>query len=165
MTEQPQASTPEIVTLEPAATAVVRATLTLSELPGLFDSAFGSVAAAAGEQGVAIVGPAFAHYLRMPSDTDETFDLEVGFPTAGPITPTADVRASSLPGGPAGQLLYIGPYDALDQAYARLQAWLAEQGCATGETLWEFYLNEPTPDGDPNANETLVVWPVSTTSS
>jgi len=151
-------TSPELVTLEPTTTAVVRETVPMSELTAFFDRAFGAVMTAVQEQEVAVTGPPFAMYLGMPTDT---VDIAAGFPTAGSITPVDGVVPDELPGGRAGRLLHIGSYDSLEQAYGRLMGWLGEQGLAPGQVMWETYLNEPTPDGDPNANQTLITWPVA----
>jgi effector-binding domain-containing protein len=151
-------TTPELVTLEPTTTAVVRETVPMSELTGFFDRAFGAVMAAAQDQDVAVTGPPFAMYLGMPT---ETVDIAAGFPTDRAVSPAGGVVPSELPGGRAGQLLHVGSYDSLEQAYGRLMGWLGEQGLVPSQVMWETYLNEPTPDGDPNANQTLITWPVT----
>ena len=149
-------TTPELVTLEPTATAVVRETVPMNKLTEYFDRAFGAVMTVVNDQGVALTGPPFALYYGMPS---ETVDLAGGFPTAAAITPADGVTASELPGGRAAQLLHVGPYDTLEHAYGRLMAWIGEQGLKPGGVMWESYLNEPSPDA-PEESQTLITWPV-----
>lgn len=149
---------PEITTLEPIQAAVVRRRVPMSELRTFFDSVFGTVVAAVQQQQVAVTGPPFAMYFGMPTDT---VDVAAGFPTAGRISPSAEsVVPFELAGGCAVRFLHVGSYDDLGEAYARMTAWMGEQGLTPADAMWESYLTEPTPDGDPAANQTLITWPV-----
>lgn len=151
-------STPELTTLEPIQAAVVRRTVPMSELRTFFDSVFGTIMAAVHEQQVAVTGPPFAMYFGMPTDT---VDVAAGFPTGRRISPTAEgVVPFELPGGRAVQFLHVGSYDDLGEAYARMTAWMGEQALTPADAMWESYLTEPTPGGDPAANQTLITWPV-----
>lgn len=150
--------TPELVTLEPTTVAVLRETVPMSELTSFFDRAFHAVMEVAQAQEIAVTGPPFALYYGMPSDT---VDLAAGFPTAAPVTSADGVAASELPGGRAARLLHVGSYDSLEGAYGRVMAWMGEKAYRPAGVMWESYLNEPTPDGDPDANQTLITWPIA----
>lgn len=147
---------PEIVTLAPQHVALVRGTVRMDALPDFFGRAFQATFQAAQAQGIALAGPPVGVYYGMPS---ETVDVGAGFPTEHPVTPDADVTAALLPGGAAAQVLHEGSYDALQETYGRLMAWLGEQGVAPGPLMWECYLNEPDP-ARPEASQTLIVWPL-----
>lgn len=54
----------------------------------------------------------------------------------------------------------MGTYDAMQDTYGRLLAWLAEQGLTPGPVMWESYLTEPDP-AHPEATKTLIVWPLA----
>lgn len=151
-------TTPELVTLEPTTTAVVRETVPMSELTAFFDRAFHAVMETAQAQDIAVTGPPFAVYYGMPTDT---VDLAAGFPTADAVTASDGVTAAELPGGRAARLLHIGSYDSLEGAYGRVMAWMGEKDYRPAGLMWESYLNEPTPDGDPNENQTLITWPIA----
>lgn len=153
------ATTPELTSLDPTPAAVVRETVPMSELTAFFDRVFDAVMTAVQEQQVAIAGPPFAMYFGMPSDTVE---IAAGFPTASLTSETAGgVVPFELPGGRAVQLLHVGSYEDLGEAYGRVTAWMGEQGLTPADAMWETYLSEPTPGGDPAANRTLITWPVS----
>lgn len=96
---------PEIVSLEPSATAVIRDTVPVDRLPEFFDRAFGTLAPTLARQGTGIAGAAFALYHGQPADTA---DLEVGLPTVGPAAPDGDITVGSLPGGRAARLVHSG---------------------------------------------------------
>ena len=157
MSIAPESTAPELVTLQPTAAAVVRETVPMSELPAFFGRVFHTVTTVVLDQGVEISGPPFAMYFGMPTDS---VDVAAGVPTTGPITPTDGVTASELPGGRAVQLLHVGSYDSLEQAYGRMTEWLGEQGLRHAEVMWESYLNEPPADAGETAR-TLITWPVA----
>jgi len=149
---------PAVVTLEPVTTAVIRRVVPMDRLPEFFDGSFGALAAAVQEQDAGVAGPAFAFYHRLPTDTA---DLEVGFPTRRAVTATGDVRAASLPAGRVARVVHAGSFDGLGPAWERLRGWIDAQGLRAGETFWEVYLTEPTPDMDPAELRTELNWPVA----
>lgn len=159
MATTPEPTTPELVTRDPTTAAVIRKTVPMNELAPFFDTVFDAVMRAAEEQQVALAGPPFAVYFGTPS---EVVDVAAGFPTLGVVSETAGgVVPFELPGGRAVQLVHVGAYDTLGEGYGRVTAWMGEQGLTPAPLMWETYLTEPAPDGDPAANQTLITWPVS----
>lgn len=148
-------SAPEIVTVSAVTTAVVRDTVAMNELPAFFDRTFGHLAETLGAQGVAFAGAAFACYHGQPT---ETVDLEVGFPTAQPVEAASDVIASSLPAGEVARVVHEGAYDHLGHSWGQLAEWIQAQGRVPGDTLWEIYVTEPTPDMNPDDLRTELNW-------
>ncbi len=151
-------SEPAVVTLEPATTAVIRRVVPMDRLPEFFDSSFGALAAAVTGQGAGIAGPAFALYHGMPTDM---VDLEVGFPTQRAVVAEGDVVASALPGGRVARAVHAGSFDGLGPAWGRLRSWIDGQDLRAGETFWEVYLTQPTPEMDPGDLRTELNWPVA----
>ncbi|MBI9113756.1 GyrI-like domain-containing protein [Sanguibacter suaedae] len=158
MTDAQQPPTPELITVDGTPTMVVRGVVPMSELPSFFDRSFSALGEELGRLGTEPAGPPFSYNVRLPTDTS---DLEVGFPVREPVEPTGDVVPSSLPGGRVATVLYQGGYDGLVQAWTRLHEWVAQQGLGVTSGSWEVYLNEPTPDGDPDANRTQLYQPVT----
>jgi effector-binding domain-containing protein len=154
-TNQP---TPDLLTVEPVTTAVVKGMISPNEVRDFFDRSFSVLDEAIAAQGVSITGPAFGLYRGIP---DETMDLEVGYPTDRPIEPDGSAEASELPGGRVVRLVHAGSFDGLGEAWQRLGGWIAEQGLTPGETYWEVYVTEPSPDMDPADLRTELNWPVS----
>jgi len=148
---------PAVVTLEPATTAVIRHVVPMDRLPEVFDRSFGALAAAVSAQGAGVAGPAFALYHGLPIDT---VDLEVGFPTQRAVRADGDVVVSALPGGRVARAVHAGSFDGLGAAWGRLRSWIDDQGLRAGETFWEVYLTQPTPDMDPADLRTELNWPV-----
>jgi len=108
-------------------TAVVRAAgVSMTRLPELFDTVFGSVFPAAFAAGLAPTGPAFALYTSTVDSTEASADLEVGFPLSRPLREqTSDepieagghrVVASTLPAAHVAVISHVGPYDQLAEA-------------------------------------------------
>ena len=76
-------------------TAVVRATVTAADLPGLFARALQAVLVAMEAQGTLPAGEPFAYYHNLP---DEPVDVEVGFPMLGAFVAAGEVVPGELPG-------------------------------------------------------------------
>jgi effector-binding domain-containing protein len=140
-------------------TLVTRARLRIPDIRGWIGPAFGRVIAAIQASGSAPSAPPFARYQPV-EDRLDTFDVEAGFPVAGPITPVGDdIQAATLPAGPAAVTVHVGPYDEMTPAYDALEKWVADRGGAVAGAPWESYLSEPV--GDPSTWMTQVVLPYS----
>ncbi|MDT0300710.1 GyrI-like domain-containing protein [Streptomonospora wellingtoniae] len=138
---------PVIVTIESITTAVIGGTVAQDDLPAFFDSSFRTLAPAIAAQGVQITGPAFGLFRGMPS---EPVDIEVGFPTDHPVDPSGDVAPGSLPAGRVARMVHAGGFDKLADSWARLFAWVGDQGHTPATIQWEVYLTEPSPDMNPD---------------
>ena len=147
-----------VETVQAQHAAVVRAEVPMSELTSVFDRGFHETARAAGEQGVAITGPPFGFYPRMPSDTVEVL---VGFPVAAPVTADGDVEPFELPAGRAVTGMHVGSYDDLEQTYAELTEWAAAEGLTLADHMWESYLSDPDAEPDPAGWQTRLTWPLA----
>ncbi len=146
---------PEVVTVEPAVTAVVRGTVPTAELASFYDSSFHTLARVLADQGVELAEAPFGLYHGQPADT---VDLEVGFCTAEIIESSGDAHPSQLPGGRVARLVHAGSYESLGEAWGRLGAWIGEHGLTPGGALWEVYLTEPSPEMDPSDLRTELNW-------
>jgi effector-binding domain-containing protein len=149
---------PEIVELEPQDVIAVRGVVAFADLPEFFAAAFTDAAEAAKASGVAIVGPPIGFYPEMPT---ETVVVEAGFPVSGPAQPHGNAHRLVLPGGRAVQAMHVGPYEAMDQTYAELRAWLADHDLRPAFGVWECYLSDPEVERDPATWRTLIVWPIA----
>lgn len=150
---------PELAVVEPQTTAVIRGVVpaTRAELSRFFDRAFRALPAAIIAQSVPMTGPAFSFHRRPPA---ETMDLEVGFPTGRPISPTGEIVPSSLPGGRVARVTHHGGYEGLPAAWDRLRQWIEANGYRAGSMMWEFYVDEPSPAVNPDDLRTELVWPL-----
>lgn len=146
-----------VETLEPQAAAAIRAEVPMDELRGVFDRAFPEVMRIVGEQGVAIAGPPFGFYPRMPT---ETVEVVVGFPVASPIAADGDVEPFELPGGRVVTGVHVGPYEELERTYGELTAWARGEGHQLRGAMWESYLSDPSAQPDPSTWQTRIAWPI-----
>ncbi len=137
-------------------TEVVRATLSVEEIGAFIGRALGSVTRALAREGMSPSGPPFARYHRVGA---KRFDVEVGFPTQRGVSSSGEVRASSLPAGPAAVMTYVGPYDQMEAAYGALAAWVAHHGGRPFGDPWEIYLSDPAQEPDPEQWRTEIVMP------
>ena len=85
--------------------------------------------------------------------------MEVGFPTTDGVMPTGEVSVSSLPGGLAAVMTYVGPYDEMEDAYRALADWVAAHGGEPAGDPWEVYLSDPAREPDPQRWRTEIVMP------
>lgn len=132
----------------------------MGDLASLFDPTFGALFPALGAQGLQPVGPAFALYHRVPTDT---LDVELGIPVDRPMGAEGLMHAdvpltpSVLPAGRIAVVSYLGPYDDLDEAWGLFLDALTDAGHHPTLPFWEFYVTEPTPDTDPASLRTDLV--------
>lgn len=145
--------TPELAERPEQHLAVVRETLPMDGIRDHYDRAFPLIFNSLGKAGVSPSGPAMAVTHGMPA---ETIDLSAAVPVTDPISADGDVTPEVLPAGRAVTLLVRGSYDLIGAAYGHLFDWVNEQGLTPTGLAWEQYLTEPTPDGDPADNETLL---------
>ncbi|HET8979574.1 MAG TPA: GyrI-like domain-containing protein [Solirubrobacteraceae bacterium] len=148
--------TVETIDRQPA--AVVHAEVPIDEIRTVFDRGFRQVMRVAEAQGVAITGPPFGFYPRMPTDTVE---VAVGFPVSTAITPDGDVRPFELPGGRVITGIHTGPYETLAASYRELTEWAAAEGHPLAAHMWESYLTDPRAQPDPATWQTKMTWPLA----
>lgn len=147
-----------VETIDAQQAAAVRAEVPMEELRSVFDRGFGEVMRVAQAQGVAIAGPPFGFYPRMPTDTVEVL---VGFPVSAAIEPEGDVEPFELPGGQAVTGVHVGPYESLERSYRQLTEWAAAEGRSLAGQMWESYLTDPRADPDPSTWQTRITWPLA----
>lgn len=136
---------PQLVQLHERLAAIVHIEGAVSELPRMFQEAFGLTAGAIQGAGAAFAGEPFARY--------ESFGAQVvadaGFPFAGVVEPHGRVSITSLPAGRAVMVRHEGPYDGLADAWERGRAFIAAQGLEIASAPWECYLTGPDQPGPP----------------
>ena len=147
-----------LVELDARDTAVVRATVPLSELPAFFAQAYPAVLTVLATQGVEPTGPPFAWYAGPP--TGEVV-LEAGFAVPHRIEPSGEVVASTLPAGRVVRTVHVGPYGTMSATYDRMRAWILEHRLIPTMPMWEVYLTDPGADPDPATWRTEICWPVT----
>ena len=105
-----------------------------------------------------IVGPPFAFYPEMPT---ETVTIEAGFAVSIPAKAVGDAHPFVLPGGRVAQAIHVGPYETMEKTYRDLRTWMAEQRLHPAAGMWESYLSDPRTQPDPATWRTLITWPIS----
>jgi effector-binding domain-containing protein len=135
--------------IPPRRAAVRRAKATFAEIGGAVELAFGAVAAEAGKQACPI-DQAIGRYHLLA----DGFDTEVGFTVAGDFAETGEVVLIDLPGGDAATAIHAGPYEQVQEAYERIEAWMREHGRQPLGEPWEVYLSPP--DEQPPRTEVIM---------
>jgi effector-binding domain-containing protein len=115
----------------------------------------GELVAFAAEQGIGRAGP--PAYIRHETVLEEaarahregTADLEVVLPVEGEVAGAYD-----LAGGPMARIIYMGPYEELEEEYRDFFAWLERHGKRVVGPIREVFVNEPWND----PGQEPVVW-------
>lgn len=137
-------------------TAVVRSTLTITEISEFLNQALSEVSRVLSAQGISPTGPPFTRYHPLE---EGKFSVEAGFTTSGTFTAIGQVVPSTLPGGSAAVMTYLGPYDEMEAAYRELEEWISRQGGTPTGDPWEVYFSDPAQEPDPQKWRTEIVMP------
>ena len=114
-------ATPQIVQTTIQTAAIIRLTISRSEMMKAFGPAVGELMAALAAQGVEPIGAVFAHHLKMSPDI---FDFELGVKVAAPVKVTGRVKPGELPAAKVARTIYSGPYEGLPSAWADFNKWM-----------------------------------------
>jgi effector-binding domain-containing protein len=139
-------------------TATIHLQIPRAEMPKLFGPAVNELMRVLGEQGVAPLGPVFAHHF---SGSADTFDFEVGVPVAATVVANGRVRPGQVPAAPVVKTIYRGPYEALGDAWGNFDQWIKDNGLAAASDLWEVYVKGPESGDDATAWETELIRPLA----
>jgi effector-binding domain-containing protein len=136
----------QVLTEQPV--AVVRGRARPEEIGDLVGSAYAEVLGTLAANGLTPVGPPVIRYHQGADGMDDAgqaavFSLEAGFPCAPGFAGTAQVESALLPGGEAVVAVHVGRWPELGEAYAAVEAHLAEHGLARAGDPWETYLDGP----------------------
>lgn len=151
----PDTFEPHLSAARPVTLAVIREAVGMEELSAFFDRAYRTVLAILQRQGLQPVGAPVGVYYGQPG---ETVDVAAGFPVARAVIPEGDVRPAELPAGRVAEMIHQGSYDNLARSYQRLEDWMRAEGHSAGPIMWETYLTEPTPEGNPDDMLTQLTW-------
>jgi effector-binding domain-containing protein len=143
-------------TLAEQDTAVEYTTLAVTEIGPWLGKALGEVASYLARKGA---GPAGMPFARYHPTSDNRFEVEAGFPASTPTAGEGEVEPSDLPGGLAAVTVHVGPYDAMEPAYAALRTWVQTHGGEPVGDAWEVYLTDPSAEPDSSTWRTEVVQP------
>jgi AraC family transcriptional regulator len=124
------------------------------------------------QHGIALTGLPFTRYVEIGPGL---VTLEPGMRVAAsgqgsvPIDPAwltgkgeTDVRADTLPGGPAAFTTHIGQYEKLSDAYAAIEQWMESKGISAASAPWESYVTDPGNYPNPADWKTELFWPIRT---
>jgi AraC family transcriptional regulator len=155
--------------LAPQPVVVVRKRVKRSEIATAIGEGLPHVFVYAQQKGIPLAGLPFCRYpeMGMGMVTLEPGMFVAASGAAIEIDPAwtktageGEVRADTLPGGPAAFVMHVGPYDTLPEAYAALEQWIADQGLTAAGAPWECYRTDPGEVPDPKDWKTEIFWPV-----
>lgn len=119
--------------------------------------AFGALMAHAEATGAHWAGPPFCYY---PGPVGEEFDVVVCMPVVPGASAGEGVALETVAGGKVASTMHRGPYAAVGETYAGLQAWMDAHGHTPAGPPREVYLNDPAnvPESD---LLTEIDWPIA----
>jgi GyrI-like small molecule binding protein len=126
----------EIVTVERRLSAVIRAQVTMAEIPQAERSLRAKLDAAVRSLDVGPLGHTFTLW-RPPANG--RLDMEPGVLVSRAFAPVGEVVPSALPAGRAARILLRGPYDGIPGAWNKLFAWCAAERLTLAGTNWQVY--------------------------
>jgi len=146
----------KLVTTAAQPAAAIRESVNVRDIPQAMGRMFEELAGYMQAGKARMVGPPFAYYHSWSEDST---DMSVGFPTAGPVAEEGRVAPFTLPSVRAATAVHVGPYPRLMETYAAMERWVHAQGLETDGYMWEVYLNEPgkVPDAE---LMTEIYWPI-----
>jgi effector-binding domain-containing protein len=129
-----------------------------AELGETIGFTFGELYACVEASGANPGGPPFVIY-QSGSQPGVRWEIDICVPVAAPMDAPLCAECIELPSGSVVSLLHVGPYDTLSDAYAQIEAFIAEHRLQQAGPPREFYFSEP--DVPPAQTRTLVEWPVN----
>ena len=148
----------QVVDLPARNTAVIRLKIPQADIAKAMGPAVDELFAALKAQGIPPAGPLFDHFFSMGAGT---FDLEVGLPVEGPVTPVGRVGPGHLPAVRVAKTTYHGPYSGLRSAWREFGELARAQGYKAAAGIREYYVYGPESNPDPNTWRTELVQPLA----
>ena len=147
--------------LTPQPVLAVRRRIKPADLARTLAEVLGAVFLGAQQNGLALAGQPFTRYIEWGPGV---WTIEAGLPVAAPrkdLATAGEVRADTLPGGPAATMTHVGGYDGLFGAHAAMQQWIEAQGLKAAGAPWEVYVTDPADFPDPKDWKTDLFWPLA----
>lgn len=147
--------------LTPQPVIVARRRIKPADLAKTLAEVLGAVFLYAQQNGMALTGQPFTRYVEWGPGI---WTIEAGLPVAAlkaDLPPGGEVRAETLPGGPAAVTTHTGPYDGLSAAHAAVEQWIEAQGLKAAGAPWEVYVTDPADYPDTKDWRTDIFWPLA----
>jgi effector-binding domain-containing protein len=129
-----------------------------SDLGQTISGTFGELYACVEASGANPGGPPFVVY-QSGSQPGVLWEIDICAPVAAPLVAPVCADYMEMPACDVASLLHVGPYDTLGEAYAQVEAFIAEHGLQQAGPPREFYYSEP--EAPPAETRTLIEWPVN----
>lgn len=144
--------------IEPLPFLFIRRQTSRSELPALLAECFGKVFMHCTSAGLPIAGFPLARYVSVGPGL---MTVEAGVPLAKVVPGVGDMQCSELPGGAVVFAIHGGPYDQLGDTHAAIERWIQENSLQVSGPHWEWYVNDPAENPNPQDWRTHIYYPLS----
>lgn len=129
-----------IADAEPFAYAYLECRGSYAQIPAKINEFMGAFF----QQGLTPQGSFFAMYLNAPADVKEEDLLwRLGFPVAAGAAVAAPLQQGECRAAKIAVYVHVGPYDKVGESYAKVFAFIADQGYKPAGPCIEKYLNNP----------------------
>jgi effector-binding domain-containing protein len=149
--------TPQLIETTAQLSASIHLVVVGRDMPTFMGPAIAELQKVLADQALAPAGPMFSFHHRMPGDT---FDFEVGFPTATPVARAGRVHRFEIPASQTLRTTYHGPYEGLAEAWRDFLALVDQSGRTAQACFWESYLAGPETSPDSSTWRTQLNRPV-----
>ncbi len=147
----------DVVSQKARPTMIMRARISLPQLPTVIAQSLGAVVEYLGRLGEHPAGPPFVAYHNQDM---ADLAVEIGFPVERPLTGQGAIVAGAIPAGRHATCLFTGAYSEIGSVYEALNQWIADHGWQVAGTTYEFYLNDPA-NTRPEFLQTLIAFPLA----
>ncbi len=138
--------TPQITQTTAQLIATIHVTIPRSEVRSVMGPGLKELMGVIKAQGISPAGPWFTHHLKMDP---ATFDFEICVPVTAPVAAVGRVKPGEMPAVRVARTVYRGPYEGLGAAWGEFTAWIAANGHAACQDLYESYPAGPEASSDP----------------
>lgn len=136
-------------------TLAIRTTTQVENLSQLIGSSYGAIMQYMAEIKEPVTREPFVIYYNLDM---QNLDVEMGFPVSRELPSRGEVKASSLPAGPAAQTTFTGPYEKMAPVYEEMGKFVTDNGHEASGLSIEYYLTGP--ETPPDQQVTRIVFPL-----
>jgi effector-binding domain-containing protein len=141
---------------KPQPSLAIRTRAPVQALPQTIGNAYAAIGEYLQQLGEHTAGAPYAAYFNMDM---QDLDIELGFPTAKPLSEKDKIIVSEIPGGQFATCLHTGPYSDVEPTYNALFQWMQAQGYTWTGVAYEFYMNDPD-ETPPEQLQTQIFLPI-----
>ncbi len=135
----------------------IRMRTDLAGLPSSIGMMYHELFTYLGSKQIHPLGMPYAEYFEV---CEKGIDVECGVPVAPGAKGEGRIVARTIPAAETLCAAHIGPYETMKDTYAKIEAWINENGYVYAGSPREVYHADPKKDTDSSKWLTEIFWPV-----